>query len=164
MRCTLGNTCHIEQFWKVATKLLTTAVLSTLFFVDSNCWPRQFYGHGLKLQTLAVCVALFGPGPVLEYLVVHKTADLGSLCGTFHPRRSNCWPRQFVWQFSAPPELRSQNCRPWQFVWQFSARTKSVHKTADLGSLYGTTIYKALNVGKLPTLAVLWTLFSNDEN
>ena len=165
----LGSSVHT---FFCGLKLLTSAVLSTLFFVESNCWSWQFYGHGLKLQTLAVCVALFsphgvlvtelqtlavcvavfGPGPVLESPVAHKTADLGSLCGTFHPRRSNCWPRQFVWQFSAPLELRSQNCRPWQFVWQFSARAKSVHKTADLGSLYGTVV-------KLQTLAVCVALF-----
>ena len=33
----------------------------------------------------------------------------------------------------------SANCQPWQFWWHFSATTQSVHRTANLGSFYGTS-------------------------
>ena len=44
---------------KVAIELLTLAVWTTLFFVDSNCRPWQFHGHMLKLPTLAVSWPVF---------------------------------------------------------------------------------------------------------
>ena len=33
----------------------------------------------------------------------------------------------------------SANCQPWQFWWHISATTQSVHRTANLGSFYGTS-------------------------
>ena len=70
-----------------------------------------------------------------------QTADLGSFMATC----SNCWPWQFHGQFSALTAILSSNCRPWQFYGRFSAFCP---------------LHRGWNVLKLPTLAVLWPLFS----
>ena len=82
----LGKPANMEQLKKVPSKLLTLAILSTLFLVDSDChkfW--QFCGNIDKLPDLCSFDDTF------QHLerVGQQIADLGNLMALFSKKKPN---------------------------------------------------------------------------
>ena len=144
MHMSLGNTCHYWQFSKVAIELPRSAVLSTLFFVDSNCRPWQFYGHVLKLLTLAVSWPVFSP-------YGHFVLKLQTL--------AVLWPL-----FSLLPSPQRMKCSQTADLGSFMAAFQPCDgKLPTLAVLWPVFSPNQLVVLKLQTLAVLWPVFSLDK-
>ena len=138
----LGQTCHIGQFEKVAIELPRSAVWTTLFFVDSNCRPWQFHGHVLKLPTLAVSWPVFSP---LGLLVLKL------------PTLAVSWPLfshlPYPWR-----DWCSQTADLGSFMAGFQHCDLKLPTLAVSWPVFSTPVALAL---KLPTLAVLWPFSSN---
>merc|ERR1711875_145113 len=79
---TLGDSCHIWQYFKVSIKLRTLAVLWTHFCVDKTADLGSFmdtFSMSRILPDLGSFVDTFR----LSELKITKTADLGSFMDTF---------------------------------------------------------------------------------
>ena len=90
---------------------------------------------------LGSSMAALGRWHNLKILFVTQTASLGSLMVTLEHGSSNCRPRQFYGRFTVMQNLMPSNCRPWQFHGRFREMTKTVHKTASLGSFVGSAFF-----------------------
>ena len=121
---TLGDSCHIWQYFKVSIKLRTLAVLWTHFCVDKTADLSSFmdtFSMSRILPDLGSFVDTFR----LSELKITKTADLSSFMDTF--RLSEII---FIPGVHKTADLGS-------FMDTFRLSVKSVHKTAIYGSFVG---------------------------
>ena len=100
------------------------------------------FGHGsglvTELPTLAVLMAHFGHYIANFDGVPSELPPGGSSDGTFLTVVELQTLAVLMALFSHAISW-SPNCQPWQFWWHISATTQSVHRTANLGSFYGTS-------------------------
>ena len=118
---TLGDSCHIWQYFKVSIKLRTLAVLWTHFCVDKTADLSSFmdtFSMSRILPDLGSFVDTFR----LSELKITKTADLSSFMDTF--RLSELI---FIPDVNKTADLCS-------FIDTFQLSVKSVDKTVDIRS------------------------------